>query len=167
MRFDVPARVGPNFPPSLSKVLRDSLFWGQKDDPEVVSPERLHSGAGGSNSTTRDAHECPHPPPFALKKAPVCMCSPGWRSQGSLPHHVREQTIAPPPPCPSYAMTIVRMSVTVERGAEGRGGRVKRPDNNQSERAPVAFWDRFEQFVTAPNGALLDGWDNVCRGSAA
>ena len=31
----------------------------------------------------------------------------------------------------------------------------------------MALSDRFEQFVTAPNGTLLDRWDNVCRGSAA
>ena len=63
--------------------------------------------------------------------------------------------------------SLVRMSVTVERGAEGRGGRVKRPERNQRERAPVALLDCFELCVTAPNGALLDRWDNVCRGSAA
>ena len=55
------------------------------------------------------------------------------------------------------------MSVTVERGAEGRGGRVKRPERNQRERAPVALSDCFELCVTV----LLDRWDNVCRGSAA
>ena len=63
--------------------------------------------------------------------------------------------------------SLVRMSLTAERGAEGRGGRVKRPERNQRERAPVALSDCIELCVTAPNGALLDRWDNVCRGSAA
>ena len=50
---------------------------------------------------------------------------------------------------------------------DARGVRVKRPKRNQRERAPVALSDCFELCVTAPNGALLDKWDNVCRGSAA
>ena len=33
--------------------------------------------------------------------------------------------------------------------------------------APAAPWEHVEQFVTAPNGALLDSMDNVCHGSAA
>ena len=30
----------------------------------------------------------------------------------------------------------------------------------------MALSDRLEQFVTAPNGALLDRWDNACRQGA-
>ena len=63
--------------------------------------------------------------------------------------------------------SLVRMSVKVERGAEGRGGWVKRPERTQRERAPVVLSDCFELCVTAPNGALLDRRDNVCHGSAA
>ena len=80
-----------------------------------------------------------------------------------LPRKVRQLPVsadasACPPPPPRVQRTL---------GAEGRGGRVKRPERNQRERAPVALSDGFELCVTAPNGALLDRWDNVCRGSAA
>ena len=30
----------------------------------------------------------------------------------------------------------------------------------------MALSDCFGLYVAAPNGALLDRWDNVCRGSA-
>ena len=60
---------------------------------------------------------------------------------------------------------LVQMSVRAGRGVGG--GRIQRPDRDQRGRAPVALSDCHGPCVTAPNGALLDRWDNVCRGSAA